>query len=339
MPLDNERISKLKQEIMPLFEQAGSNDINVAAPAQKAIAAALQVPLRQAVPAGDIVSNIFATETYNANQVPEYPIDLIRPGTEGEYTAFTMPSHGLIPMRRVEGDRVFVTTYRIANGIDCELSLIRRSNWDVVRRMMQWLEAGMVKKRNDDGWHVLIAAGNARNILGYDSDASAGQFTPRLVSILKTVMRRNGGGNSSSINRGKLTDLYVSPESKDDIRAWSLNLVPDAVRANIYYASDNGAEVMKVYDVNIHDIDELGVGQEYQNYFTSTLGKSLASGDVELVVGLDLSSNDSFVMPETMPLTVNEDTTLNRQGLFGLWAEQEIGVSCLDLRRVLLGSL
>jgi len=39
---------------------------------------------------------------------------------------------------------------------------------------------------------------------------------------MKTVMRRNGGGNSTSANRGQLTDLYVSPEAVEDIRNWEL---------------------------------------------------------------------------------------------------------------------
>jgi hypothetical protein len=79
-------------------------------------------------------------------------------------------------------------------------------------RATQVLEAGFVKKMNDDAWHTLLAAGVDRNILVYDADAAAGQFSKRLVSLLKVVMRRNAGGNSASVKRGQLTDLYVSPE-------------------------------------------------------------------------------------------------------------------------------
>ena len=57
----------------------------------------------------------------------------------------------------------------------------------------------------------LISAGADRNVMIYDADASAGQFSKRLVSLMKVIMRRNGGGNSTSINRGELTDLYLSP--------------------------------------------------------------------------------------------------------------------------------
>jgi len=68
-----------------------------------------------------------------------------------------------------------------------------------------------------------LAAGVDRNILVYDADAAAGQFTKRLISLLKVVMRRNAGGNSASIKRGTLTDLYLSPEGLEDIRNWGVD--------------------------------------------------------------------------------------------------------------------
>ena len=63
---------------------------------------------------------------------------------------------------------------------------------------MQVLEASFVKKINDNGWHTMLTAGADRNILVFDGDASAGQFTKRLVSLMKVIMRRNGGGNTGS---------------------------------------------------------------------------------------------------------------------------------------------
>ena len=55
---------------------------------------------------------------------------------------------------------------------------------------------------NDDGWHTLLVAGVDRNVLVYDADAADGQFTKRLISLMKTVMRRNAGGNTGSLKRG-----------------------------------------------------------------------------------------------------------------------------------------
>ena len=203
---------------------------------------------------------------------------------------------------------------------------------------MQVLEASFVKKINDDGWHTLLAAAVDRNILVFDADAAAGQFTKRLVSLMKTVMRRNGGGNSTSNNRGQLTDLYVSPEAMEDLRNWGVDQVDEVTRREIYVADDGSGAVNRVFGVNLHDLDELGVDQEYQLFYTSTLSGSLGS-DQELVVGLDLRKRDSFIMPIREEVQIFEDDTLHRQKRAGFYGYAEQGFAVLDNRRVLLGTL
>jgi hypothetical protein len=232
-----------------------------------------------------------------------------------------------------------VPTYDIANAIDYLLKYARDARWDIVGRAMEVLENGFVKKMNDDGWHTLLAAGVDRNIVVYDADAGAGQFTKRLVSLMKTVMRRNGGGNSTSTNRAQLTDLYISPEALEDIRNWGLDQVDEITRREIYVANDGAGALTRVFGVNLHDLDELGEGQEYQLYYQNVLGGGFPVGDVELVVGLDQSKRDAFIMPVREQVQIFEDEALHRQkraGYYG-WAEQ--GFAVLDNRRVILGSL
>jgi hypothetical protein len=223
----------------------------------------------------------------------------------------------------------------------CSSDLARDARWDVVGRAMEVLEGSFVKKMNDDGWHTILAAGVDRNIVVYDSDAAPSQFTKRLVSLMKTVMRRNGGGNSASNNRGLLTDLYVSPEAMEDIRNWGIDQVDEITRREIYTAADG--TLNRVFSVNLHDLDELGVGQQYQLFYENTLNGTLPTGgtgnDTEMVVGLDLRKRDAFIMPVREQVQIFEDESLHRQkraGFYG-WAEQ--GFAVLDNRRVVLGSL
>jgi hypothetical protein len=150
-------------------------------------------------------------------------------------------------------------------------------------------------------------------------------------------MRRNAGGNSSSINRGILTDLYLSPESIEDMRDWKVDQVDEITRREIYVADDG--QLNRIFSVNLHPIDELGEDQEYQLFFTNTLSGTLASGDLELVVGLDLRSNDSFVMPVREELQIFEDPNLHRMQKAGFYGWQEQGFGIMDCRRILLGSL
>jgi hypothetical protein len=203
--------------------------------------------------------------------------------------------------------------------------------------MIEVLNMSFVKKNNDDGWQTLISAAKGRGIIAFDADAAQGSFTPKLISLMKTVVRRNGGGNSTSVARRKLTDLYMSPEAFEDMSSWGLGLVSDDIRTQIQ-RSEEGA-VRGMYGVNFHDLDELGVGQEYQLYYTSTLGGSLAASDEELIIGLDLSQPDkSFIHPVSQEIEITEDENLHRHGLVGFYGSMESGWAVLDVRYVLAGS-
>lgn len=325
-------------EFLNLLKETGSADNEVAMAAQREFAQALELPLRKGVLTGDILGNIFETIQVEPGGSTEYPLDLISPGLEGEHVAYTNPGHGRIPERAVESDYVMIPTYSIASSIDWLLRYSREARWDIASRAMQVMQAGFVKKMNDDGWQTILAAGVDRNILVYDGDATAGMFTKRLVSLMQTTMRRNAGGNTGSADRGRLTDLYVSPEALEDVRNWGLDQVSDAVRTEIYNASEGGAPITRIFGVNLHDLDELGEGQDYQDFFTNTLGASVEASDVELVVGLDQASNDSFIMPVKQELQVFEDPALHRQQRVGFYGWAEMGFAVLDNRRVLLGS-
>ena len=324
------------EQFISLLKQSGSANKAEALEAQHEIAKALQEPLRQGVLVGDILGNIFESVVMEPGTTSEFPLDLLAPGEEDEFVAYTNPGHGRIPERQVEGDYVMVPTYSITASIDWLLRYAREARWDIVGRAMQVLEASFVKKMNDDGWHTVLAAGVDRNIMVYDADATAGQFTKRLVSLMKTVMRRNGGGNSASLVRGKLSDLYLSPEALEDIRNWQVDQIDEITRREIFTAADGG--ITRLFQVNLHDIDELGESQEYQNFFTSQLSGSLQGSDLELVVGLDLSNRDSFIMPVKQEVQIFEDDNLHRHQKAGLYGWAELGFAVLDNRRVLLGS-
>ena len=326
------------EEVISLLKSTGDSDMNVAVAAQREFAKALELPLRKGVLSGDILGNIFEVIQVEPGAGTEYPLDLISPGVEGEHIAYTNPGNGRIPERAVEGDYVTIPTYGVTSSIDWLLRYAREARWDIVSRATQVLEASFVKKMNDDGWHTLLAAGVDRNILVYDGDATAGMFSKRLISLMQTVMRRNAGGNTGSGSRGRLTDLYVSPEALEDIRNWGLDQIDEVSRREIYVASEDGAPITRVFGVNLHDIDELGEGQEYQTFFTDSLSGAVQTSDLELVVGLDQSSNDSFVMPVKAALEVYEDPALHRHQRAGFYGWAEVGFGVLDNRRILLGS-
>ena len=324
-------------EMNQLLSRAGSLKREESLAATSELAKALELPLRQGVMSGNILDGIFEAINLQPGATAEFPLDFLAPGTEKEFVAFTIPNHGRIPERHVEGDYVMVPTYDVGASIDWLLKYARDARWDVVGRAMEVLQGQFVKKNNDDGWHTLLSAGADRNILIYDGDASSGMFSKRLVSLMKVVMRRNGGGNSTSINRGEFTDLYLSPEGHEDIRNWGVDEVDEFTRRDLI--TKEGGLLVRIFQVNLHTLDELGEGQEYQNFYTVDLSGTMPAGKNEILVGLDLRNNDSFVMPVRAPVQVFEDEALHRQRRAGMYGWAEHGFAALDTRRVLLGAV
>jgi hypothetical protein len=331
-----------KTEMTALLKKTGSINKDEAVAAQTAFAAALETPLRSGILIGDNIGEIFTREDYEAGADVRYPIDLFRPDNAHEFNAYVIPNHGKIPQRAIEADYLQIPVYDIGSSIDWLLKFAREARWNIVARALEVMEAGFVQKINNDGWHTILAAGFDRNIVVSDANADAGQFTKRLVSLMKLVMRRNAGGNASSLNRGQLTHLYVSPEALEDMRNWDITQVDEVTRRELYLADDSAGA--KVYGVNLVPLDELGEGQEYQTYYqnviaTGASNNGMASGDVEIVVGLDLSRNDSFVMPVKEPLQVFADETLHRERRQGYYGWMSLGFGVLNNSRTLLGSL
>lgn len=329
------------EQTLELLRQTASTDTKTRLDAQYEFTKALQEPLRQGILVGDIVRGLFEAVTFEPTSNIEFKLDCLAPGTENDYIAYTMPNQGRVPTRNIESDYLTCPTYRTANGIDWLLKHAAAANWPIIQRIMRIFEAGFVKKLNDDGFHTLLGAAVDRNILIYDADANVGQFTKRLVSLMKTTMARNGGGNTASLKRKKLTDMIMSPECVESIRNWGIDQVDEFTRREIYVAGDGSDTLMKVFGVNIHDLTEFGEGQEYQNFFNNQLGAALDSHtaqDVEMILGLDLSAGDSFMMPVRQELEVFNDEYLHREGKAGVYGWQENGFAVLDARDLVLAS-
>lgn len=301
------------------------------------LAKALEMPLREGVMNGDIISPIFQNVEAPVGQQAEWPLHFLTPGTEDEYRAYVIPQHGALPKRHIEGDFVTVPIYEIGASIDMNIKYAEQANWNVVGAAMENLRLQFTKKTNDDGAHTLLAAAVDRNILVFDSDAAPSQFTKRLVSLMKLVMRRNGGGNSSSINRTKLTDLIVSPEAIEDMRNWNVDIVDEATRREIFLAPDGSLN--RIFGVNLIDWDEFGENQEYQNFYTRDLGGILATNDTELVLGLDLTpGNRKPIKMVQKDVELFDDPWLHRQRQMGWYGWASHGFLVPDSRVVIAGS-
>jgi hypothetical protein len=124
----------------------------------------------------------------------------------------------------------------------------------------------------------------------------------------------------------------------EDIRNWNVDQVDETTRRQIFIAPGDEA-LSNIFGVNLSTLDELGEGQEYQLFFDNELSGTLPGGDVELIVGLDLSRRNSFVNPIREEVEIFEDTSQHRSRRMGLYGWAEMGWAVLDNRKVILGSL
>lgn len=336
------------EEAIQALRLTAHGDSRVREDAQKTFAAELQMPLRQGVFDRDNLGGIYEKQVLAPGAQANYPLDFVKPGEEDDYIAFTLPKQGRLPERHVEGDELWVPTFNIGNSIDWSLKYAKEARFDVIMRAIRVYEAGFVRKINSDGWRVILAAADGRGTVVTANGAApftgstlaptaaAGQFTKELVSRLRTAMTRGAGGNGNS---GRLTDLYLSLEAMEDVRAWDVDEIDEFTRREIFVNREYG--LASIYGVVMHEMTEFGEGQEYEEFLEVSLGRAHSVINSvtlkEFCVGLDLSTMDSFVMPIREELQTYEDPALYREQRAGIYGWMEHGFAVLDPRRVILG--
>ena len=217
--------------------------------------------------------------------------------------------------------------YEMSSSVDILQKYLREARVDVIMRMVDVLANSIIKKVKDDSWQTIIYAGTDRSVVFYDEHAT-GKFSKRLVSEMKMGMRR-GCGNPTSMYRGRLTDLYISPEAREDTKNWQM------------IGGDTGL-VTQIFNVNLHSLEELGAGQEYQNFYENELKGTLPKGSNQICVGLDLSKGHASPFQISRPLhkskwEIFHNSELLRERKLGFDLKGQISIACINNQAVLLG--
>ncbi len=155
-----------------------------------------------------------------------------------------------------------------------------------------------------------------------------------------------------------VTDLFVSPEIMQQVRAFAYNpvntngsktdipLTPN-VRDQIWNSGGMG----EIYGITLHEILELGAAKKYNTLFKAMIdaagttisgggGGSFADADDEVLVGVDLS-RDAFIRPVARQAesggtfsVLPDDQFVARQEKQGFYGFLEEGRVCVDSRAV-----
>ena len=356
---------KLKNtaEQIELVKAMGSRDTAVAAEANQAFAAFLGPVVAKVLMQAATASAIYTDLPYDEDDRPSIPLDLWFDGGEGYTTTWSQNVAGGLPTSTVEGfSEMKVATYRLDAAVSFLKRYARRGRLDVVSKAVERMANELLVKQERNAWAValktLAESGNVLN-----TDETTVVFTldilNRLMTQVKRINRSYAGGTTTDAYG--LTDIFVSPEVKEDIRSFAyqpvsittypeqsqggntylpknnnLTNLPDGVREDIY----RNAGTQEIYGVAIHDLIELGPNQKYQSLFKEFYTGSFTASSDELIVGLDLTK-DAFVRPVARQAesggtftALPDDQFVARSEKIGFYGFLEEGRACVDARAV-----
>ena len=344
---------KLKNtpEQVELIKAMGSKDANVAREATQAFAAFIGPVVSKVLMQAGTASAVYTDLAFDEDDNPSIPLDLWVGEGEGYTTVWSQNVAGGLPTSNVEGfSELKVSTYRLDSAVSMLKRYVRRARLDVVSKAVERMTNEVLVKQERNAWAVILKALVEARSNGADhiESISGGALTlAGLNTMITTVKRINtsyaAGSTDSSYG---LTDLFVSPEIKGDIRAFAYNPVgaasstdlPAGVREDIY----RNAGTQEIYGISIHGLVEFGVGKKYNTLFDDlSAGTPTFNGaTAEILVGLDLSK-DAFVRPVARNSETGgtfsalpDDQFTTRADKVGFYGSLEEGRVCLDGRAV-----
>jgi hypothetical protein len=348
---------KLKNtpEQVELIKAMASREGSVAREAQEAFAAFIGPVVNKVLMEAATSSAVYTDLAYDEDDSPSIPLDLFQGEGEGLVSVWSQNVAGGLPTSTVEGlSELKVSTYRLDSAVSFLKRYARRGRLDVASKAIERMTNEVLIKQERNAWAVVLKAlADSGNTVAQGSVAET--FTlAKLNTLVKNVKRINksyaGGSTTSSYG---LTDLFVSPETMQDIRAFAYNPVggtagtavttndgatdlPAGVREEIY----RGGGTQEIYGISLHELIELGPNQKYNQLFDAFYSGTFSGTTGDIVIGLDLTK-DSFVRPiarnadsgstfTAMP----DDQFVARSEKIGFYGSLEEGRVCIDSRSI-----
>jgi hypothetical protein len=368
---------KLKNtpEQVELVKAMASKDNSVAREASEAFAAFIGPVVSKVLMQAGTASAIYTDAPYDEDDNPSIPLDLFYDQNQDHVTVWSQNVAGGLPTSTVEGfSELKISTYRLDSAVSFLKRYARRGRLDVVSKAVERMTNEVLVKQERNAWAVVLKAlAEARtnaatepagftnnNIAGahvVNAAASGlnhgGSFKLAALNALMTKVKRlntSYAGGTTADTYG-LTDLFVSPEVKADIREFAFNpmrtdgsatngnttALPDSVREEIF----RSAGTSELYGVTIHELVELGVAGKYSTLFDAVKGgHSFTLGTDELAIGLDLSK-EAFIRPVARQsesggtfTVLPDDQFVARSEKTGFYGSLEEGRVCIDARAI-----
>ena len=291
---------KRTPEQIELVKAMASKNRDVAYEAQVALAAFLGPVLAEVINNAPVLSNLFSPLSFNAEDNPSIPLDLYYDITDEDYIqVYSQQVAGGLPTNQVlpTTSEMKITTYTLDSALSFDKRYAAKSRMDVVSKTFtRMAQEILAKQEKTSGTLILGALANAStNSKKHVQRANAtGRFLLQDMNELLTLSRRvftsfTGGTMPTGQAGMGVTDLLISPEIEEELRAMAYNPIntkavlgndvadivdsgitaPESVRAGLF----NGAGVTTFYGVNLMVFNEFGVGRKFNKIF-----ETLANG-------------------------------------------------------------
>ena len=329
---------KLKEtpEQIELIKAMGSKNLQVSREASEAVAAFLGPVIRKVLLTLGTSSAIYRDAEFDEDADPSLPLDLFYDQGEGYVTTWSQSQAGGLPTSTVNGiSELKFQTYRLDSAVSFNKRYARKHRLDVVSKAIERMVNEVLVKQERNAWAVILKAlaeaqttvptapgGGITGPTTYRHVVGAGTASTFLLNDLNKLMTRIKRINESYSANTPIspysngpTDLYVSPEIKEQIRAFSYNPIrTDSASANTnnQFLSDDmrndiyrNAGMQSIFGVVINELVELGIGQKYNTLFGSFVAGSTipgttngywATADDEIAVAVD-NSRGAFIRP------------------------------------------
>lgn len=364
---------KRTDEQIELIKAMASKNKDVAYEAQAALAEFMAPVVAEVINQAPVLSNLFSTFSFDADSNPSLPLDLYYDITAEDYIqVYSTTIPGGLPTNHVlpTASELKFTTYTLDSAVSFDRRYAAQSRLDVVGKTMTRVAQEVLMKQQTTSASLVMGSLAAATTPGVPAVGAgtagahvqpaniAGQFLlADLNAMLTRAKRANAAWTKGTPVGGEgnagITDVMVSPEVVEQIRAMSYNPVntqaadgntpnstdsawiaaPESVRSAMW----GNAGLPTFYGINIMEVNELGVGGRFTNVYDAASPIESATGS-DLVVGLNLSK-DSLLRAVALDSESGAEFTLMaddqysiRQQKIGFFGSVEEGRMVIDTR-------
>jgi hypothetical protein len=369
---------KRTEDQLALIRAMGSNNREEAYEAQAAVAELLGPVVSEVINNAPTIGNLYSTISYGEDDNPSLPLDLFHDITDEDYIeVYSQQVAGGLPYSQVfpAHNELKFTTYTLDSALAFDRKYVRKARLDVVSKTFTRMAQEVLLKQTTTAFNVLatalVKATGTSGVAGNSIIASSAENRfvladfNNLITKSKRINSSFSGGTPVGGVKSGISDLLVSPEMVEELRAMAYNPIntaeapygsavkdslpaPDQLRQELFSA----AGLPSFYGINVMEINEMGVGQRFNKLFGAIVASEGATvaghdgnwstSDDEILIGID-RSKDALIRPtvigEGSPAEFQvlvDDQFSVRQNKIGYYGKVEEGRLCID-NKALIG--